>query len=87
MNGTFKYPRAPHPAPIFTLHHSAYGDVFMLSTEISGYTAYSPPLSGSDILNCFGFDEGRFEADLGLLAAIGGCGLVVAYGLLLYRRG
>lgn len=61
---------------------SEYGAVFRLSTVISGFTAYSPWLTGDNILSCFGFDDGRFGADLGLLIAIGAAGLLLAYALL-----
>lgn len=64
---------------------SEYGPIFKLSTEISGYTAYTPPFTGDDILSCFGFDEGRFSADLLIVAAIGVVGLLLAFGLL--KRG
>lgn len=74
-------PHALHP-PLCALSFSEYGPVFRLSTVISGYTAYSPWLTGDNILNCFGFDNGRFSTDLELLVAIGAAGLLLAYALL-----
>ena len=61
---------------------SEYGFLFKLSTEINGYPATTPLLSGDNILSCFGFDEDLFDEDLLILAAIGAAGLVLAYGLL-----
>lgn len=69
----------------FFLWTREYGAVFRLSTKISGYTAYTPYLTGDNILSCFGFEEARFATDLGLLAAVGAAGLVLAYGLI-FRR-
>lgn len=60
----------------------AYKDIFRLSTEIAGQTVYSPYLTGDHIISCFGFNGGRFAADLWLLAAIGGGGLLIAYGII-----
>ncbi len=79
-------PRTPPPPPcvpccvFFPI--SEYGLVFRLSTVISGFTAYSDWFTGDTILTCFGFDDGRFLADLGVLVAIGAAGLLLAYVLL-----
>ncbi|CAM9125191.1 unnamed protein product [Ectocarpus sp. 6 AP-2014] len=62
--------------------HGEYGALFTLTTVISGETASVGPLTGDNILSCFGYENGRFFLDMGLLVAIGGAGLLLAYALL-----
>ena len=58
---------------------SPYGAVFRLSTKIGSVTAYTDPMTGDEVLHCFGFNGKRYFADLGVLAAVGGCGLTLAF--------
>lgn len=67
------------PARTRTHTHSAYGAVFKLSTKIGDTIAYTDPMTGDEVLSCFGFDGDRYWADLGVLAAVGGCGLALAF--------
>lgn len=65
---------------------SPYGAVFRLSTKIGAVTAKTPKMTGEAVLHCFGFDGGRYATDLGIMAAVGACGLVVAFLLLKRSR-
>ena len=55
-----------------------YGAIFQLTTKIGPTVVHTDYMTGSDVLRCFGFDGGRYWSDLGVLAAVGACGLGLA---------
>lgn len=65
---------------------SPYGAIFRLSTKIGNVKAYTQPMTGEAVLHCFGFDGGGYGADLGIMAAVGACGLGLAFVLLKRSR-
>lgn len=70
------------PSCTFSLHFgkSPYGAVFRLSTKIgSAPIVYTNPMTGDQILRCFGFSSGRSLTDLGVLAAVGVGGFALAF--------
>lgn len=81
LYSTFRVPFPPSPRMCRALlaDFSPYGAVFKLSTKIGSVTAYTDPMTGDEVLHCFGFNGGRYFADLGVLAAVGGCGLALAF--------
>ncbi len=60
-------------------HTSPYGAVFRLSTKIGEATAHTDLMTGDEILHCFGFRGDGYFADLGVLTAVGGVGLLLAF--------
>lgn len=76
----FNPPFLIDPIPPFVYLKSPYGAVFKLSTKIgSAPIVYTDFMTGDQILHCFGFDGSRYLEDLGILAAVGGCGLALAF--------
>lgn len=75
---------SPSPFPLcffvfFKKKKSPYGAIFRLSTKIGTTTAYTDPMTGNQVLHCFGFDGDRYPADLAVLAAVGVFGLALAF--------
>ncbi|CAM9283306.1 unnamed protein product, partial [Discosporangium mesarthrocarpum] len=67
---------------------SGYGPIFRLSTKISNHIAYSDPLTGDNIMGCFGLgkDNGGVAGAIGVLLLLSVASLTATYVLLKLMR-